>query len=91
MSGLIKRSFALAGHRTSVALEAPFWDVLHAMARSRGLSLAGLVATVDAEREPATPLASSLRVAALRAALASGGADESRRDVTKSLSDMNVR
>ena len=28
MSGLVKRSFSLSGHRTSVALEAEFWTVL---------------------------------------------------------------
>ncbi len=64
---LRKRSFALAGHRTSVALEAEFWAVLEAVAARRGLSLAGLVATVDAGRaDPAgVPLASALRVFAL--------------------------
>lgn len=69
MSGarhLRKRSFALAGHRTSVALEPAFWAVLEAAARARGLSLAALVARVDAARpDPALPLASALRVFAL--------------------------
>jgi predicted DNA-binding ribbon-helix-helix protein len=64
---LIKRSFALAGHRTSVALEAEFWDVLNALAKRRGASLAALVAEADAQREPSQPLASCLRVLALRA------------------------
>ncbi len=69
MSGLIKRSFSLAGHRTSVALEAAFWDVLRATARARGIGLSALVAAVDAARDTTTPLASALRVTALRAAL----------------------
>ena len=69
MGGLIKRSFSLAGHRTSVALEAEFWDVLHAAALARGLSLSARVASVDAGRDGTTPLASSLRVLALRDAL----------------------
>lgn len=73
LSGLIKRSFSLAGHRTSVALEAVFWDVLHAVADSRGTSLAGLVASVDVTRDGTTPLASSLRVLALRDALERAG------------------
>jgi predicted DNA-binding ribbon-helix-helix protein len=68
VGGLIKRSFSLAGHRTSVALEAAFWEVLHAAARSRGMTVARLVAVVDAERDGATPLASALRVLALRVA-----------------------
>ena len=62
---LIKRSFSLAGHRTSVALEAEFWDALEAMAAARGCALAALVAGIDAARPPEQPLASSLRVAAL--------------------------
>lgn len=68
---LRKRSFRLAGHRTSVALEPEFWDALAALAAARGLSLAALVAAVDAARpDPALPLASALRVEALRAAQA---------------------
>jgi predicted DNA-binding ribbon-helix-helix protein len=62
MTGLVKRSFSLAGHRTSVALEAEFWDALAAMASQRGQTLSALVAAVDAQRPPGRPLASSLRV-----------------------------
>lgn len=66
MSLLVKHSFSLSGHRTSVALEQEFWDVLATAAASRGLSLVRLVASVDAERAPARPLASALRIFALR-------------------------
>ena len=62
---LVKKSFALAGHRTSVALEREFWDVLEALAASRARTLSALVAEADAARDPATPLASTLRVLAL--------------------------
>jgi predicted DNA-binding ribbon-helix-helix protein len=65
---LKKRSFALAGHRTSIALEPEFWDALANLARARNVTLAGLVAGIDAARAPGQPLASALRVAALRAA-----------------------
>jgi len=65
MSRLKKRSFSLAGHRTSVALEAEFWDALAALAASRGQTLSALVAATDAERDPTRPLASALRVLAL--------------------------
>jgi predicted DNA-binding ribbon-helix-helix protein len=61
---LRKRSFSIAGHRTSVALEPEFWTALEAHARSRKLSLAGLVAQIDAIRGE-RPLASALRVHAL--------------------------
>ncbi len=63
---LIKRSFALAGHRTSVALEAEFWQALEELARRRGCTLVRLLAEADAARDPGTPLASALRVTALR-------------------------
>lgn len=64
---LRKRSFRLAGHRTSVALEPEFWAALEAVATRRGLSLVALVAMVDAARpDPTVPLASALRVFALR-------------------------
>jgi len=63
---LAKRSFSLSGHRTSVALEPEFWDALTDIAQQRGHSLSALVAAVDAERTPEQPLASSLRIFALR-------------------------
>ena len=71
MSGLVKRSFSLAGHRTSVALEQEFWDALSALAARRGQALSALVAAEDATRAADRPLASALRVLALRNA--SGG------------------
>lgn len=64
---LAKRSFSLAGHRTSVALEPAFWAALEAIAAARGMSLAALVAERDATRaESGAPLASTLRVFALQ-------------------------
>lgn len=66
MKHLRKRSFRLAGHATSVALEPEFWLALEAAAARRGRSLAGLVAQLDADRaDPSLPLASALRVFAL--------------------------
>ncbi|MBW4024109.1 MAG: ribbon-helix-helix domain-containing protein [Proteobacteria bacterium] len=65
---LIKRSFSIAGHRTSIALEPEFWEALETCARRRDEPLAALVVAVDAERAPKRPLASALRVRALREA-----------------------
>jgi len=62
---LVKRSFTLSGHRTSVALEAEFWDALEALATSENRTLAACVAAIDAHRVPSQPLASSLRITAL--------------------------
>ena len=63
---LKKRSFSLAGHRTSVALEVEFWAVIDACAARDGQSLAALVAQIDANRGQ-RPLASALRLYALAA------------------------
>ena len=63
---LKKRSFSLAGHRTSVALEPEFWAVIDAAALAQGKALAALVAQIDASRG-ARPLASALRLYALAA------------------------
>ena len=61
---LKKRSFSIAGHRTSVALEPEFWAVLESAAQSSGRSLSAFVAEIDAQRGT-RPLASALRVQAL--------------------------
>jgi predicted DNA-binding ribbon-helix-helix protein len=61
---LKKRSFSLAGHRTSVALEPEFWAVIEAGAAREGKALAALVAQIDASRDQ-RPLASALRLYAL--------------------------
>ncbi|MEI9933045.1 MAG: ribbon-helix-helix domain-containing protein [Rhizomicrobium sp.] len=64
---LKKRSFSLAGHRTSVALELEFWTVIEAESVRHGESLAAYVSRIDATRGE-RPLASALRLAALAAA-----------------------
>jgi len=66
---LKKRSFSIAGHRTSIALEPEFWAVLEEEARSRSIALAALVLQVDAGRGDRA-LASALRLHALQRAAA---------------------
>ncbi len=56
-----KRSFTIAGHRTSISLEAPFWEALRDIAVAQGLPLARLVATIDDDRGR-TNLSSAVRV-----------------------------
>jgi predicted DNA-binding ribbon-helix-helix protein len=63
-----KRSFSIAGHRTSVALEPEFWSALQAEAREESLPLAGVIARVD-EARGSRNLASALRVHVLVRAL----------------------
>lgn len=43
-----KRSVIVAGHRTSVSLEEPFWARLKEIARQRDLSINDLVTEIDA-------------------------------------------
>lgn len=64
MGGVEKRSVTIAGHRTSVSLEAEFWDGLGALAAARGLSVAALIAEIDDARDG--NLSSALRLAVLR-------------------------
>lgn len=63
---IVKHSLAIAGHRTSVSLEDIFWRSLRAIAAERGVSLAGLVAQIDADRGAAN-LSSAIRVFVLKA------------------------
>lgn len=65
-SAIVKRSIAVAGHRTSVSLEAPFWEALREIAAARGVSVQRLVGEVDAGRGGQN-LSSALRVFVLDA------------------------
>jgi len=62
MSRPVKRSFTIAGHRTSISLEAPFWEALKAAASDRRLPVAKLVATIDEARSASCGLSSAVRV-----------------------------
>jgi predicted DNA-binding ribbon-helix-helix protein len=66
---LRKRSFSIAGHRTSIALEAEFWAALESIAREERTPLVTLVKRIDGARGERN-LASALRVYALMRALA---------------------
>jgi predicted DNA-binding ribbon-helix-helix protein len=58
----VKRSLTLRGHRTSVSLEAAFWEEFRRIAAARGQSLNALAAEIDAARTPPGSLASAIRV-----------------------------
>jgi predicted DNA-binding ribbon-helix-helix protein len=64
--GIAKRSIVIAGHRTSVSIETPFWDELKRIAEGRGLSIAALIGEIDRERQGQN-LSSAIRVHVLRA------------------------
>jgi predicted DNA-binding ribbon-helix-helix protein len=65
--GLVKRSLILSGHRTSVALESGILGSVGGHGARARHGSAQLIAAIDAARDPARPLASALRVAALHA------------------------
>jgi len=56
-----KRSLSIAGHRTSVSLEEPFWEALKEIAVSDGITVAALIAAVD-DRRDGVNLSSALRL-----------------------------
>lgn len=62
---MLKRSLTIAGHRTSIALEAEFWSALEELALERGLTLPQLVREID-ETRAGPNLSSALRVAVLK-------------------------
>lgn len=62
---IVKRSVSIAGHRTSVSLEAPFWDALRGIAAARARSVQSLIGEIDAGRDGQN-LSSAIRVFVLR-------------------------
>lgn len=59
--GVVKRSIAIAGHRTSVSLEEPFWTALKEIAAARGVTVQALAGGIDAARGPSN-LSSAIRL-----------------------------
>ncbi|QFU16011.1 ribbon-helix-helix domain-containing protein [Microvirga thermotolerans] len=64
-SGILKRSVSIAGHRTSISLEEPFWEALREIAARRSLSVQALIGRIDSERG-AQNLSSAIRVFVLQ-------------------------
>ena len=69
---IAKHSLVIAGHRTSISLEAAFWEALKSSANARGLSVAALVEEIDGKRGGAN-LCSALRVHLLQEAQKQAG------------------
>jgi predicted DNA-binding ribbon-helix-helix protein len=64
IEGLKKRSVDIDGHRTSVSIEAPFWDALREIADKKQLSINQLIAAIDKDRTG--NLSSAIRVYVLK-------------------------
>jgi predicted DNA-binding ribbon-helix-helix protein len=62
VSVLVKRSVSIRGHRTSISLEQPFLDELAVLAGQRAISVASLIAEIDAARPRGANLSSALRL-----------------------------
>jgi predicted DNA-binding ribbon-helix-helix protein len=60
-SPVSKRSIIIAGHKTSISLEDEFWNGLKEIAGERGMTVAELVGTIDADR-PHVNLSSAIRL-----------------------------
>ena len=57
-----KHSLTLRGHRTSVSLEAEFWQAFRDIATQRGTTINALAIEVDESRQTDIGLASAIRV-----------------------------
>lgn len=62
----VKHSVTLHGHRTSISLEAPFWEELRLIAAQKSMPINALVAEIDAARGMDSGLASAIRVYVLQ-------------------------
>ena len=60
-----RRSVIVSGHRTSVSVEAAFWDELATIAKRRGLSINALVSAIDDARSGS--LSAAIRLYVLEA------------------------
>jgi predicted DNA-binding ribbon-helix-helix protein len=60
-SAVVKRSIVIAGHKTSVSLEAAFWTALKDIAAGRQQTVSDLVGAIDAERKQGN-LSSAIRL-----------------------------
>lgn len=66
---LEKRSMRINQHRTSVALEPPFWSALEREAARNHTTMPRLIATIDDHRPEGQSLASAVRCYVLGVAL----------------------
>ena len=60
-SQVFKRSVAIGQHKTSISLEAGFWDGLKEVAAHEKISVAALITRIDTDREHAN-LSSTVRL-----------------------------
>jgi predicted DNA-binding ribbon-helix-helix protein len=59
-SPIVKRSIVIAGHKTSVSLEEPFWACLREIAHTQQATMSRIVTDIEAGR-PGGNLSSAIR------------------------------
>jgi len=59
---IVKRSVVIAGHRTSISIEEPFWRAAKELAATDGISMSSLLAQIDRTRPPGASLSSAVRL-----------------------------
>jgi predicted DNA-binding ribbon-helix-helix protein len=60
-SPVVKRSFVVGGHKTSVSLEEAFWNSMKEISAERAMTLSELVGEVDGARQQGN-LSSAIRL-----------------------------
>jgi predicted DNA-binding ribbon-helix-helix protein len=60
-SPVVKRSIVLAGHKTSVSLEEPFWTSMKQISKERDVALFKLIGQIDGSRQQGN-LSSAIRL-----------------------------
>ena len=72
-STIIKHSVVINGHKTSVSLEQPFWNIVREIADAEGMTVSALLRQIDESRRH-TNLSSAVRIFVLERVRAQGGA-----------------
>jgi len=70
----VKRSFSIAGHRTSISLEAAFWEAFRELCEADGVAMAQRLAEIDRARGDQSGLSGAVRVWVLARYRDAGGA-----------------
>lgn len=84
-----KRSIVIAGHKTSVSLEDPFWQELKRIAELRRLTLSSLVNEIDANRGIGN-LSSAIRLFVLEQARAQAVGKAERQEAPRDGADVSL-
>jgi predicted DNA-binding ribbon-helix-helix protein len=61
-SSVVKRSVSIAGRKTSISLEEPFWSIMRDISAQSGTTLNRLVSHIDSERQENSNLSSAIRL-----------------------------